>query len=79
MIKLALILSFTLSALFTQPDFTSKSDQNQSVYICVSKGAKKYHYKKNCRGLNSCSHEIKKVTISDAKGKYNKTLCGWED
>ena len=48
------------------------------VYICVSKGAKKYHFTENCRGLNSCKHDIKKVPISEAKG-YGLTLCGWED
>lgn len=79
MIKLTLLISFTLSALFTQIDNSPQTEQGKSVYICVNKGAKKYHYTKNCRGLNACSHEIRKVSLSDAKGKYNKTLCGWED
>jgi len=48
------------------------------VYICDSKSAKKYHYKKDCRGLNACKAEVVKVTLTDAK-ESKKTLCGWED
>ncbi|WP_296620941.1 hypothetical protein [Marivirga sp.] len=48
------------------------------VYICDSNTSKKYHYKKDCRGLNACKAEVVKVTLSDARGS-KKTLCGWED
>lgn len=48
------------------------------VYICDSKSAKKYHYKKDCRGLNACKAEVVKVTLADAK-KSKKTLCAWKD
>jgi hypothetical protein len=66
---------FTLALIFiVTTSYTSSSD----VYICGNTGAKKYHYKENCRGLSACSHEIKKVTIKDAQG-YGLTLCGWED
>lgn len=54
--------------------FTSQS----KVYICNSPNAKKYHYNENCRGLNSCKHEIQKVTIKEAQS-LGLTLCGWED
>lgn len=50
-----------------------------TVYICNSTTAKKYHYKKSCRGLNACNHDIKSVSLSDARDKYSRTLCGWED
>ncbi|CAM4039315.1 hypothetical protein FLSI110296_10505 [Flavobacterium sinopsychrotolerans] len=30
------------------------------VYICGSRGAKKFHYTENCRGLTACKHEIVK-------------------
>lgn len=56
----------------------SFKNEDSKVFICVSKGATKYHYKENCRGLNSCKHDIKKVSISEAKGN-GLTLCGWED
>ena len=57
---------------------TSLKPINLEVYICVSKGAKKYHLVKDCNGLSNCKHEIKKVTKKDAESK-GLTLCGWED
>jgi len=48
------------------------------VYVCDSQSSKKYHYKKNCRGLNACSHEIKSTTLTNARS-MKLTLCGWED
>lgn len=67
------ILLLSLALLFTPFD-TSKSE----VYICVSKGAKKYHYDKSCKGLSNCNHTIKKVSLSEAQG-IGLSLCGWED
>lgn len=58
----------------------SAEDSNEEptyVYICVSAGAKKYHYKQNCRGLSGCRHEIRKIKLESAK-ENGKTLCGWE-
>lgn len=52
----------------------AKSD----VYLCNSKGGKKYHYTKNCRGLSNCDHEIIRVSVEKAKN-LGKELCGWED
>jgi hypothetical protein len=49
-----------------------------NVYICNSKGAKKYHLTETCRGLNACKHEVIKITLKEAKGK-GLGLCGWED
>ncbi|WP_072032210.1 hypothetical protein [Crocinitomix catalasitica] len=53
--------------------------EGATVYICYSTTATKYHFTKNCRGLSACTHDIKIVTLQDAKGKYERTLCGWED
>jgi len=50
-----------------------------TVYICLSPGAKKYHYNRSCRGLNNCTHEIKSVSKGSAEGEYGLELCGWED
>lgn len=58
--------------------FTSFSPPETSVYICGSKGAKKYHYNENCRGLSSCSHGVVKTSLKEAQS-YGLTLCGWED
>lgn len=56
----------------------SFKSEDSKVFICGVKGAKKYHFDENCRGLNNCKHDIKKVPISEAKG-YGLTICGWED
>lgn len=58
--------------------FTSFNSIESDVYICVSKGAKKYHYYKSCKGLSNCKHTIKKVSLSEAQG-IGLSLCGWED
>ncbi|AWH86858.1 hypothetical protein HYN59_17855 [Flavobacterium album] len=50
----------------------------KEVYICQSKGAKRYHFTKDCRGLSNCKAEIEKVTLSEAQ-KQGKTVCGYED
>ena len=66
--KLILILATTLLI----------NTSGSTVYICDSPTAKKYHYSENCRGLNACTHEIKKMNLSEAKVS-GRTLCGWED
>lgn len=58
--------------------FLSASSGAEEVYICKSKGASKYHYKENCRGLSACKHEVVKITLKSAKDK-GLTICGWED
>jgi predicted lipoprotein with Yx(FWY)xxD motif len=63
-----------LFLLFAFSSFTASTD----VYLCNSKGGKRYHFKKDCRGLSNCQAEIKKVTLDDAK-KIGKTICGYED
>lgn len=64
-----ILLLFTLTSFHVE-----KTD----VYICGPRGAKKYHYTENCRGLTACKHEIVKTSLSQAKS-YELTLCGWED
>ncbi|MFT5821249.1 MAG: hypothetical protein ACI8ZM_002501 [Crocinitomix sp.] len=49
------------------------------VYICVTKNSYAYHYDYYCRGLKQCKGEKRKVTLDEAKGKYERKLCGWED
>lgn len=44
------------------------------VYICTGSGAKRYHSSSSCRGLNNCTHDIIKVSLSTAKDK-GKTPC----
>ncbi|GAA4280662.1 hypothetical protein GCM10022260_10830 [Gaetbulibacter aestuarii] len=58
--------------------FSSFNSSEANIYICTGKYSKKYHYKKDCRGLSNCKSDIEKVTLSEAK-KFGRTLCGWED
>lgn len=78
---LIILMSFLIIGLTTnsKAELNISQDQEKSVYICKSSSAKKYHYTKNCRGLKKCKHETSKVTLTDAKVKYKRTLCGWED
>ena len=65
---LLFFLLFTDNACTTDP---------KVVYLCDSKGGKRYHFNEHCRGLSNCSHKIIKVTLEEAK-KRGKTLCGYE-
>jgi len=58
--------------------FTSFVGIETKVFICKGKSSKKYHLKKDCRGLSNCSTEIFEVSLSKAK-ELKRTLCGWED
>ena len=48
------------------------------LYICKGKYSKRYHLRKTCHGLNSCSTDIHVVTYSEAIN-MGRTLCGFED
>ena len=47
-----------------------------TVYICDSRGATRYHYRSNCRGLSNCKHKI--VSVPLEKAMKDRTLCKWE-
>ena len=68
LLKYILVLAF-----FLQGDLNASN-----VYICGPKGAKKYHFSKECRGLSNCEHGIYKTTLAEAK-ELGLTICGWED
>lgn len=58
--------------------FGAASRRADTIYICDSPNAEKFHLVKNCRGLNNCKHEIISTTREAAKQR-GLTLCGWED
>lgn len=66
---------FLLAVLFLLTGF---SKIVSAVYICDSKGGKKYHYTQNCRGLSPCKSRIVSTTRESAIAS-GLTLCGWED
>ena len=57
-----LLLSLALSAIA----LSTSSRNDETVYICTGPKAEVYHSKSNCRGLNRCSGDVKKVTLSKA-------------
>ena len=65
---------FCLGAFFMLATATAQAD---NVYICTGRSATKYHKVKNCRGLNSCSGEVKAVTETSAKdnGREKCLIC----
>lgn len=54
--------------------FLFSFSSQQQVYICKGKSSKKYHKSSNCRGLNSCSTSIYKVSLKEAK-EIGRTAC----
>lgn len=70
--KAVLIISAIVFTLFLTSSYSSK------VFICTGNYSKKYHYKKDCRGLSNCKASIDEVSLEEAKNK-SRTLCGWED
>jgi hypothetical protein len=46
----------------------------KKVYICTGSSSKRYHEKKNCRGLSNCGGTIKELTIEQAE-KQGRTPC----
>src|SRR4051812_25883342 len=77
---LLLLFTFIFFASFTQPhvyqDFYKINAKGVTyVYVCYSKTLYAYHSTKDCRGLNRCTHEIIKITESDAINTYYKRAC----
>lgn len=48
---------------------------NNNVFVCDSKSSKVYHSSKTRRGIKNCSHEIKEVTLKEAKDVYKRSAC----
>lgn len=73
MIKTIITLMFMM---LSAPQYTAKTDSTY-VYICTGPSSTKYHKTSKCRGLNSCSRDIVKVTIEKAKelGRKPCKLC----
>lgn len=70
---------FFLSSLVLFLSYSCDNKETGSVYICLSKGAYAYHQNSNCKGIKRCSHEIREVSLEEAKGEYDRQLCGFED
>ena len=71
---LVAVAMFIGQSFFAQRSTSTVSTAETYVYICTGPNAKRYHSSSTCRGLDNCSKEIKKVTISIAKDK-GRTPC----
>lgn len=45
---------------------------NEKVYICTGTHSTVYHKTNNCRGLNRCKGDIKKITKKSAENNYRR-------
>lgn len=71
-----LLLSIAIvSPSFATSHTKTKTPQTEYVLICVSPTAHSYHIGQ-CRGLQKCTHEIKKVTLSEAQ-QMGRKPCGF--
>jgi len=55
----------------------TQNPKPKTVYLCQGAQVKKYHFRKDCRGLSHCTYKINSTTQAVAE-KGGKTLCGWE-
>lgn len=62
----------TVSHLNTSIDTHLLQNYLESEYI------ESFILDKNCEGLKKCKHEVKEVTLEEAK-KIERRLCGFED
>jgi hypothetical protein len=68
------IVAFLMIGLLTLPQCAN--NKTNTVYICNSKSAAKYHRNKNCKGLNDCKHDIKAMDIDSLPAKFKPcTIC----
>ncbi len=61
------LLALALSISFKAPD--------EKVYVCHSSTSVAYHENKECRGLDSCKHEIIYITKKEAIENHGKRAC----
>ena len=47
---------------------------SDTVYVCTSEGAKRFHATDTCKGLSNCGEEIVPATREEAE-KKNRTYC----
>lgn len=46
----------------------------ETVYVCVSPTARRYHLDPDCSGLSSCAHHVEEMTVAEAE-EMGKTPC----
>lgn len=46
----------------------------ETVYVCVSPTARRYHSDPDCSGLSNCTHHVEEMTVVEAE-EMGKTPC----
>lgn len=54
----------------------SKRKKEAKVFVCTGPQSKRYHNRSDCRGLQSCSKSVIKVSKSEAQ-EMGRTPCGY--
>lgn len=55
-------------------DLLNPNTPGEKVYICTGSSSKRYHSRKNCRGLSNCGGTIKELTVEQAENQ-GRTPC----
>ena len=58
-------------------NYGAHGNSGQMVYICIGSTAYAYHKNLNCKGLNRCKAQIKRVTLSEAYIMGRNKPCGY--
>ena len=53
---------------------SDNTPEEKKVYICTGSSSKRYHSRKDCRGLSNCGGTIKEITMEQAE-KQGRTPC----
>lgn len=72
---LLILLSSGITLFSPKPSANATYKTTLMVYVCVSTTAYAYHVDYDCRGLQACTHTIRKVTEDDAINKYGRKAC----
>ena len=63
--KLIIIIALFIAEFSLQSFSSANFSTDTIVYICTT--GKVYHATKNCKGLSNATHQIKAVSLSEAK------------
>lgn len=71
-----LILATIMCCSFGTSEQPTAPQAGGTAYICTGPQSKRFHKTPHCKGLQSCSKQIKEVTVEQAR-KLGRTPCKW--
>ena len=63
------MIALTIVSIIGVANVDKQNKPTEKVWICTSPKAYRYHNNQDCKGLQNCSYDIIKVTISEAKDR----------